>query len=71
MRIEAGAENSRGLFVFRFRVLVGFYYYLGMAVLSYVMGPLLLRLLHIFLVLYKPYSIFERCYFVCIFCRMG
>lgn len=25
MRIESGAEKSRGLFVFRFRVLVGFF----------------------------------------------
>lgn len=29
MRIEAGAENQGGYFVFRFRVLVGFYSYLG------------------------------------------
>lgn len=38
-----------------------------MVVLSYVMGPLLLHLLQIFLILHKLYSIFERLCFVCLF----
>lgn len=62
-------KKIKGGYLFRLRVLMGFFIR-GMAILSYVMGSLLLCLLHLFLVFIKLYSVSESC-FICLIFQVG